>query len=656
MRYIYDIEIFKNLFLVIFHDTKTNTRSVFEISQRQDQRRELFQFLATKPELVGYNNLHFDYPLLYRFLVASKNKIKGRDLVMQLKSLANRIVQGTTPRTPVLLPQIDLMKIKHYDPHGAKATSLKMLQFVLRMENIQELPYPHDALLTVEQIEQVVAYCHNDIDATLQFYYKCQSDIALREELMQKFPFVNMNYNDVKIGEQIIVNKLKEELDTPHLGQTYRQEIAFTNIIFPYIQFKSAELSLFLSWLKTQIVQETKGAFTELPVTQVADILELLDISKENLKRKKKKVVITTPADLLEYPEIQIKTLAITYRDVVFTFGTGGLHQSVKNEIVESTDTHIIKSCDVASMYPNIAIKNKLSPQHLGKTFYNVYNQIYQERTQHPKGSTINAAYKLALNGSYGKTNSAHSELYDPQFTMSITLNGQLLLCMLAEELMTIPDSRLLISNTDGLEILIPRQYNELYHQICHDWEQLTKLTLEYVDYQRLIIANVNNYIGVYTNGKVKLKGAYEIERDFHKNHSMLVVPKAVKAYYTQNISIETFIREHADIYDFFLLTRIQGRQSRLVLRYEDHDEPMQKITRYLITKEGGTLIKILPPLLGKVKDRETNLQKDWLVTVCNDLRQVDLQQLRTQINYDYYINKATKLLQGYEDTESDSE
>lgn len=656
MRYVYDIEIFRNLFLVIFHDVKTTDRYVFEISQRQDQRKELFKFLTSKPELVGYNNLHFDYPLIYLFLASIKKKIKGRDLVTQLKTLANRIVNGTVPKYPVLLPQIDLMKIKHYDPQGAKATSLKMLQFVLRMENLQELPYPHDAVLTLEQIEEVVKYCHNDIEATLQFYYKCQGDIALREDLMNKFSFVQMNYNDVKIGEQIIVNKLKEELETSELGQTYRDEIVFANIIFPYVAFKSPELSKFLIWLKTQTVQETKGAFTDLPVEKVADILDLLDLDKSNLKRKKKKVVIESPADLLEHPEILIKNLLIKYKDTIFTFGTGGLHQAVENEIVESSETHIIKSCDVASMYPNIAIQNNLSPAHLGSTFCAIYNQIYQERKQHPKGSAINAAYKLSLNGSYGKANSVHSELYDPQWVLSITLNGQLMLCMLAEQLMEIPDSRLLISNTDGLEVLIPRVHNELYHQICREWETLTKLTLEYVEYQKLIIANVNNYIGIYTNGKVKLKGAYEIERDYHKNHSMLVVPKAVHAFYTQNIPIETFIREHTDIYDFFLLTRIQGKQSRLILRYEDRDETMQKITRYLITKEGGTLIKILPPLVGKIEDRETNLQKGWLVTVCNDLRGKDLTQLRKLINYDYYINKANKLLKGYEDTESDSE
>jgi len=46
---------------------------------------------------------------------------------------------------------------------------------------------------------------------------------------------------------------------------------------------------------------------------------------------------------------------------------------------------------------------------------------------------------KLALNGTFGDSNNIYSVFYDPQFTMAITVNGQLMLCMLAERLMTIP-------------------------------------------------------------------------------------------------------------------------------------------------------------------------------------------------------------------------
>lgn len=638
MRFIYDIEIFKNLFLVIFHNVENGERKVFEISRRRDDRQELHKFLVQKPELVGYNNLHFDYPLFYEFLLLVRKPVKGRQLVKTLKEKADKLIGGALNRIPMLIPQIDLMKINHYDPMGAKATSLKALQFVMRMENIQELPYPHDATLEDHEIEEVVRYCHNDIDATLQFYHHSLQGIELREGLREKFSFIDMNYNDVKMGEQILVNMLRREMEVEHLGQTYRESIRFGDIIFPFISFNSEPLQRFLFWLQQQKVKETKGAFNRIEMERVEDIRDLVVDEKRNLVKG------------------MLKNLIIKYQDVEFTFGTGGIHQSVKNEIIESSETHLIKSCDVASMYPNIAIQNELSPAHLGKTFCQIYNQIYQERKQHAKSSPINKAYKLALNGSYGKANSLYSELYDPQWVLSITLNGQLQLCMLIEALMEIEGARLLISNTDGCEFLIPRESEEEYMEICREWEELTKLQLEYVNYRKLIVSNVNNYIGIYEDGRTKNKGAYEIEREYHKNHSMLIVPKAVHAFYVEGTPVEEFIRNHEDIYDFFLLARIKGKSSRLILRTEKEDLPCQKNTRYLVTVDGGTLIKIMPPLPGKEEEREFNEQKGWLVTTCNDMRGVDVGKLKTQINYDYYINEARKLLIGNEHENQNTE
>jgi hypothetical protein len=78
---------------------------------------------------------------------------------------------------------------------------------------------------------------------------------------------------------------------------------------------------------------------------------------------------------------------------------------------------------------------------------------------------------------------------------MKITLNGQLLLCMLAESLMKVPTLRLLMINTDGLEYRVSRDYAEVADVVCREWEQLTSLSLEGTQYSRMWITNVNNYI-----------------------------------------------------------------------------------------------------------------------------------------------------------------
>lgn len=93
----------------------------------------------------------------------------------------------------------------------------------------------------------------------------------------------------------------------------------------------------------------------------------------------------------------------------------------------------------------------------------------------------------------YGLTGDINSFLYDPKMTMQITINGQLLLTMLYEMLsLAIPESKPLMQNTDGLEMMIPESKKDLYFQICKEWENLTQLSLEHDEYSKMIIRDVN--------------------------------------------------------------------------------------------------------------------------------------------------------------------
>ena len=108
-------------------------------------------------------------------------------------------------------------------------------------------------------------------------------------------------------------------------------------------------------------------------------------------------------------------------------FGLGGIHGSVESEIVESDGTHVIVDLDVSSFYPNLAISNGFYPAHLGREFCVIYKNLYEQRKTYPKKSAESAMLKLALNGVYGDSNNQFSVFYDPLYTMTITLNGQLI-------------------------------------------------------------------------------------------------------------------------------------------------------------------------------------------------------------------------------------
>jgi hypothetical protein len=226
---------------------------------------------------------------------------------------------------------------------------------------------------------------------------------------------------------------------------------------------------------------------------------------------------------------------------------------------------------------------------------------------------------------------------------MSITLNGQLSLCLLADKLMKIAGLQIVQVNTDGITVKLLRDQKALYDQICSDWQKQVKLDLEFADYSTMLIRDVNNYIAVYTNGKVKRKGAYQYEDlGFHQNQGGLVIPMAAEFELLGKGTVEEFICQHDNKWDFLLRTKVP-RSSKLFLVDEDGKEVQQQnICRYYVSTSGGNLVKVMPPLAGKEDqgDRRFGIEVGYKVLTCNKVPS-KLQD----IDFEYYIQQANKLL-----------
>jgi len=163
-------------------------------------------------------------------------------------------------------------------------------------------------------------------------------------------------------------------------------------------------------------------------------------------------------------------------------------------------------------------------------------------------------------------------------------------------------------------------------------------------NYEVMFINNVNNYISKTESGKVKLKGAYEYneytKHGWHKNHSAMVIAKAVEAELIHEIDHEEFIRLHEDKFDFLLRTKVP-RSSSLVLVIDGEDVKQQNICRYYPSKIGGKLVKLMPPLVEGGDIRRLGIDTDWNVKTCNDIDDFDWKDL----DYSYYIIEAKKLI-----------
>lgn len=601
--YIYDTENYPNCFLFGATHKATGTKYVFEISFRRDDRAALFAWCEYLREnngrAVGYNNIGYDYPVLHAILnnieFINNAEIHTKSNSIFAKQDSDDKFANMLWESDWIVKQLDLLKVHHFD-NKAKRTSLKQLEFAMRMDSIEDLPYAPGTYLTSEQIDNLRNYMFHDIDATDDFYDHSKEELDFRTELSAEFDKNLMNYSDTNIGKEYFIAELaKAGVGYIKKGGTPRPFLNLGELLLPTLRFETESLIHTQAWIASQTITETKGVF---------------------------------------------KNLTARVAGFDFDFGLGGIHGSVESRHVKSTNQYVIMDDDVESYYPKLAIMNRWYPEHIGPIFCNVYDHLFELRKTFVKGSSKNKMVKLALNGTFGNSNSEYSPFFDPAFTMKITLNGQLLLCMLAEQLVKVPGLMLIQANTDGLTYYVPRAFLPQVQAIRQWWMDFTKLKLEQNEYSDMWIRDVNNYIARYAaDGKLKRKGTYCYGDDlgWHQNHSMQVVARAAEAALIHGKDIGDFIRNHDDFHDFMMLAKVP-KTNRLYVG----DRQVQNVTRYYVTIDGESLQKVMPPLAKKPGvERPQAICKGWLVSECNDITKAR----RDNVNYNFYIAEAEKLV-----------
>jgi len=618
----YDIETYMDLFCISLKRPDTGERWRFEISDRRNDvqliTQALYYLQSVNARMFGYNNNGFDYPVIHALL-------KNTNLTaLELHLIGSKIINTPWDQrfdnviydSDMIVKQGDLYKIHHFD-NVARATSLKALEFNMRMDSIQDLPYDPTKPLTDAQKDEILDYCDHDVDATVDFYNETIKQIAFRDELSEKYDKDFLNFNDTKIGKEFFIMELekaipgscyyKDEYGRKKPRQTRRDYIYLKDAVFDNIPFQHPEFIRIHQWFKQQTITQTKGVFDGVEAT--------VDGFK-------------------------------------FVFGTGGLHGSIDPQTVVASGDKVIIDLDVASYYPNIAIANKLYPEHLSETFCHIYKDVYEQRKTYAKKTAENDMLKLALNGVYGDSNNIYSPFYDPLYTMSITINGQLLLCLLSEMLMKIDGLEMIQANTDGVTVRLNKAYVPFLESITKEWEKITGLELEAAYYSRMFIRDVNNYIGEFRGGDLKNKGCYvhahprdRTPKGWHQDTSATVVPLAAEAALVRGADIREFITNHDNMYDFMCRAKV-NRSSRLIWG----EEQIQGTSRVYAKADGKSLKKIMPTTKPQRLKNPEKLEKEsfypgfkgWNVGVANDMKDVT----RDMINVEWYIEETKKIVE----------
>lgn len=506
-----DIECYSDFFLVMFM-TMEGHIAAFE---HPLDVSKIHKILDTY-EIVTFNGTSYDIPMLSAALCGLSTD--------QLKSMSDRIIQTELKHwqfykqfgVPEL--QIDHVDLIEVAPGVA---SLKIYGGRLHAAELEDLPIDPDSTTTPDERELLKRYCHKDLKNTMQLLIKLTPQIDLRRTMSAQYGQDLRSKSDAQIAEAVLVSEVSSRLGR---------------------KIKKPSRTLFSSF--NYVAPE----FIKFQTQQLNDALEIVTARPFEVNAKGTTVM---PKEL--------ENLKIKLGDTVYQMGMGGLHSTEKETHHLSDDNFDLFDWDVASYYPSIILNCGLYPQQMGSVFLEVYREIVNKRLEAKKaGDKVTAdSLKITINGSFGKLGSCYSSLYSPDLMVQTTVTGQLALLMLIEvlELMGIP---VVSGNTDGVVIKCPKLKRDDMVRVIQWWERVTGFEMECSDYLAIYSRDVNNYLAIKGDGKVKTKGCFAYA-GLQKNPANEVCTDALIAYLKDGVPFEETIRNCRDIRKFVTIRTVKG-------------------------------------------------------------------------------------------------
>lgn len=647
-KWIYDIEVYPNLFMVIFKSGDDYEK--FLISGDRNDLGPIYQFLTMEElTLIGYNSLNYD-DLFMNYIIKHFNalcKMNVDDLTSNFYKLSYYIIKerDSDPnykdklkpyKYQKFFKTIDLMEVLRV---GYNAKGLKAVAIHLKHPKIQDLPLNPELPVPEDQIPMMWEYNENDVIQTELIYQSLTGRLEMREFLSDKYGFDLTTSADSTIGKIIMEKEYAKLLGNKEFTKkkTNRrgQEFKVSDILFDWIEFKTSKMKRYLDSVKD---------------------LDLKFKSNGEIER----------------PNIpKCKFLGNTY-----SIELGGIHSEDPPRDIIPSENEMLLDKDVTSLYPSTIINNKVVPEHLDpESFIACFDGIVVTRVdakalkkKDKQMAKLADGLKISINTVYGLYSYPFGWLYDPLATYTVTINNQLAIMMLIEILGT-RGINVLSANTDGILIHCEQEDYELVEKICKWWEQKTKYNLEETRYSRFTQKDVNNYIAV--GDEVKLKGIFDPNQDdidFMKGYKFPIISKALVAHFRDNVNISTFIRGHRDIYDFCYSEKVVKTwevvkvDAKLVPKFthkttgkplkkfkyevefpngEETAEVLQRTTRFYGSNNGH---KIGKRRIGSTSFQDFSMCNNTLMTLFNNY--FDVKKFADyDVNYQFYIDMVEDII-----------
>jgi hypothetical protein len=189
-------------------------------------------------------------------------------------------------------------------------------------------------------------------------------------------------------------------------------------------------------------------------------------------------------------------------------------------------------------------------------------------------------------------------------------------------------------ANTDGIVIKCPRYLKDTMDEIIKAWEFNTRFETEGSEFKALYSRDVNNYIAIKKDGKIKSKGAYakpaHAVEQLHKNPTATICLDAVIEYLTKGIPLETTIRACVDVTKFVSVRNVRGGAARV--RPSGNEYIGRSVRWYYATGVEGELVYVMS---GNKVPRSDGARE---LMVLPDILPAD-------IDYDWYITESHRIL-----------
>lgn len=558
----------------------------------------------------GYNNKHYD-DVVINYIIDFYYKLDQLSyarVCQSLFNLSNTIVkseEGDIERFKRwkyanYFESMDLLTMQF---SSKLRVGLKEMQITMHYPNVQEYDGDFSSAISLEDMDKMIGYNINDVDSTTELLNRLSKDIRLRSFIETEYGIDAYSMDSVKFGETLLAKKYceatglsKRQLESMRSPMDY---IPLKDVILPFIKYKNPKLQEVLEDMKGQVVY-----------------------SKERKGYEKQFVLSNTR----------------------YSIGVGGIHSINTPRIYVPNDNEFIGHADVASMYPSFIVKYKWIPRHLGEEFWQVYSDIYHERIEakHSGQKLKSDALKLTLNSVTGKMQQETSWMYDPFSVFKIRINGQLVLLMLVDRLLSL-GCEIVQVNTDGVMYVAKKDLSDAIGEAIKEVEDITKLTFEADRYEAFYQYAVNDYFGVVEGWSeshdpklIEKKGMFITENRLGKGMAPVVIPKAVINYFLTKEPVAEYIKRQTDVKDFLMTQRVDKKFS-----VEHGDIPVQRISRYYASTNGCYLFKVKQDEDG---DKSyTNMLTKSGVTILNKMDDLPIENRK--INYQYYISEANKII-----------